>query len=442
MPVKLLATWTSLLVLLCVPGCSGELDTGHDDDDDSGGDDDDTGDDDDSGGTADDDDSAPPDQDVFVWPPAVFGDVTLGCSETAETQIVNIGEEPVTVLGTAMDPDDGQYTLVPPVEWPLTIYPGFDLEVDVTYHPQTVAAHEVAIAVETDHPDLPLVEGRAEGSGVSAGQQTDSFVGEDVDRVDLLWVVDNSCSMYEEQTALAANAAAFLDYLDDAGIDYQVGVVTTDSASMGASTITPTTPDAAAAFAAAVALGTSGSGTEQPLLQAYAAVTPPLIDPGGANEGFVRDGAGLAVVILTDEDDQSGGTAATWATQFLDLKPDHDLIAISGITGLATGCATAYATPILSEVVALTGGLEVSICDPDWSPVLSVAAGLVAGPAIRFGLSQQPMPQTLAVAVDGVAVEDGWSYAAEDNAVVFDDPPADGSAIDVTYEIVGDCPPE
>ena len=433
-----------MILFLLAAGCSGELSADDDDqagDDDSSvpGDDDDTvpGDDDDS--AADDDDVTPPDQDVYVWPPLDFGDVLLGCEEAAEVQIVNAGEEPVTVLATALEPGEGHFAAIPPVEWPLTIYPGFDLEIDVLYHPQTAGGHEAAFLVETDHPDLPQVDGATQGTGTSAGQHTDSFVQEDVSTVDILWVVDNSCSMWEEQTALAANAEDFLDYLDMAGLDYQVGVVTTDNPSMGSAFITPSTPSAAAAFAAAVTLGTGGSGTEQPLLQAHSGLTPPQTDPGGANEGFVRDAAGLSVIILTDEDDQSGGTATAWAAEFEALKPDSGLVAVSGITGMTTGCATAYATPIISEVVALTGGLEVSICDEDWSPVLSVAAGLVAGPNLRFQLTQLPMPLSLAVTVDGVQVDVGWSYDADDNVVVFDEPPDDGAILDVTYELVGDC---
>ena len=428
-------------------GCPDEL--GADDDDDhaadddsAAGDDDDSVTDDDDSAADDDDDVTPPDQDVYVWPPLDFGDVVLGCEEAAEVQIVNVGEEPTTVLATALDMDDGHFTLVPPVEWPLTIYPGFDLGLDVIYHPQTVGGHEATILVETDHPDLPQVGGSTVGSGLSAGQHTDTFVQEDTTTVDILWVVDNSCSMWEEQAALAANAEDFLDYLDAAGLDYQVGVVTTDSPSMGSPIITPATADAAAAFADAVSLGTSGSGTEQPLLQAHSGLTPPQTDPGGANEGFVRDGAGLSVIILTDEDDQSGGTAAAWAAEFQALKPDSALVAVSGITGMISGCATAYGTPILSEVVALTGGLEVSICGEDWSPVLSVAAELVAGPNTRFQLTQAPMPQTLVVTVDGVQVDEGWSYEEVDNAVVFDEPPDDGAALEMTYELVGDCSEE
>ena len=47
--------------------------------------------------------------------------------------------------------------------------------------------------------------------------------------VDVLMVVDNSCSMVEEQEKLAANFQSFIAAFDDVDVDWQVGVVTTDT---------------------------------------------------------------------------------------------------------------------------------------------------------------------------------------------------------------------
>ncbi len=430
--------------LLLVVGCP----TGAvvDDDDAVVTDDDDnaTDDDDDSADQPDDDDATPPDDDVYLWPPLDFGELTLGCDAEAEVQLVNQGEQMVTLTGSELQPDDGQFTLIPEVEWPIIIAPGFDLELAVLYHPGTAGGHLASIMVHTDHPDLAEVSSGAQGEGLSVGQNTDTFVQEANQAVDLLWVVDNSCSMAEEQTTLAAAAGTFLGYLDAEGVDWQVGVVTTDNGSLQGGIITPAVPDAATAFAEAVSVGTGGSGTEQPLDYGYAAVTSPLIDLGGANEGFVRSDAGLALVILTDEDDQSGGDATAWVDAFHALKDDPERVVVNGITGLTSGCATAYAAPILSGVVNGTGGIEASICDEDWSPVLSAVAGLVTGPARVFALSQIPMPPSITVELDGEPQTGGWSHDAEANAVEFDADhvPEAGTEITITYELVGVCEDE
>lgn len=64
--------------------------------------------------------------------------------------------------------------------------------------------------------------------GYSQPTQEDVFVQNRLNTVDLLLVVDNSCSMIEEQNKLATNFENFIQYFDDANVDWQLGVVTTD----------------------------------------------------------------------------------------------------------------------------------------------------------------------------------------------------------------------
>jgi predicted small lipoprotein YifL len=46
---------------------------------------------------------------------------------------------------------------------------------------------------------------------------------------DVLWVVDNSCSMLEEQQRIADNADPFIQhFLDSRQLDWHIGFVTTD----------------------------------------------------------------------------------------------------------------------------------------------------------------------------------------------------------------------
>lgn len=59
--------------------------------------------------------------------------------------------------------------------------------------------------------------------------------------VDILFVIDNSGSMAEEQSRLAANAAAFFDVLDapDVRADYRIGFTTTDAGNPRCAATTP-----------------------------------------------------------------------------------------------------------------------------------------------------------------------------------------------------------
>ena len=85
---------------------------------------------------------------------------------------------------------------------------------------------------------------------------------------DVLFVIDDSQSMSEEQAQLTANFQTFVDVLEGTYADYQIGVVTTDVTADDAGLLrggimTPDTPDLAAALLAALDVGNEGERTER-----------------------------------------------------------------------------------------------------------------------------------------------------------------------------------
>ncbi|MFN7130597.1 MAG: hypothetical protein ACK4N5_00845 [Myxococcales bacterium] len=166
-------------------------------------------------------------------------------------------------------------------------------------------------------------------------------------RTDILFVIDNSCSMTRKQEELAASLEQFVNTLKNAEIrqDFQVGIVTTGIWQLTAEdkgvpllwpeesgrlqtrarqdgTQTPKvlrsdSPSFLDDFKAAVRVGNQGSGHETHLEAAWRAVgnvpvgggeTRALIDipqEEGGNKGFLRDGARLLIITVTDEDDCS-----------------------------------------------------------------------------------------------------------------------------------------
>ncbi|MEM6991242.1 MAG: hypothetical protein AAF721_12110 [Myxococcota bacterium] len=66
------------------------------------------------------------------------------------------------------------------------------------------------------------------GPDSGAGDGTGSGGGGTTNEVDILFVIDNSGSMAEEQAAIATSAAALTASLDAAGVDYRIAVTTTD----------------------------------------------------------------------------------------------------------------------------------------------------------------------------------------------------------------------
>ena len=82
--------------------------------------------------------------------------------------------------------------------------------------------------------------------------------------------------------------------------------------------------------------------------------------------------AGLAVILLTDEDDQSPQPVTQYVNDFEALKGDPDKVAISGVYGLLNGCSnppiTGYPGPRIADAVALSGGAEWNRIERWWSP--------------------------------------------------------------------------
>jgi hypothetical protein len=166
-------------------------------------------------------------------------------------------------------------------------------------------------------------------------------------KLDLLFLVDDSPSMAEEQANLARNfprLIAALTRMPDGFPDLHLGVVSSDmgagllgsggactqmqgkagllqvpndcglDASRGRFLIAPAdgSPgnyrgDLADAFACLATLGTAGCGFEQPLQ----AVRVALSGFVSGNQGFLRPDAHLAVVYITDEDDCSAPAGST-----------------------------------------------------------------------------------------------------------------------------------
>ncbi|MBH23300.1 MAG: hypothetical protein CMH57_02330 [Myxococcales bacterium] len=188
-----------------------------------------------------------------------------------------------------------------------------------------------------------------------AAERTDIVTSAGVNKVDILWVVDNSGSMCEEQADLRENFNAFVQELVDVGADFQLAVITTDMEDPSQSgrfqnepnndpgggqqcnvivdiSQCPTpangqelppliikssdpryqdsegNPDVEKIqrdFGCSATTGTTGTGFEMGLEAARRALSPALTE--SFNAGFLREDAFLAVIFLTDENDCSDG---------------------------------------------------------------------------------------------------------------------------------------
>ena len=427
-----------ITLLIVATGCSENELVLTDDDDAS--DDDDTSDDDDD--TGDDDDSGVPPGELMVTPPSAgIGPLALGCSGEVPITVANVGDGPLVVAALSFDGGEELTVDSPPL--PASLVAGASIEVTIRYVPtdEVMDLAELVVISSEGSATVPIT-----GGTQPAVVAVDEWIQTGNRTVDVLWMIDSSCSMAFEQQALGANFGTFLEIVDGLGLDYRIGVVTSDMDDDGelqgdVPYVTNSTPDADEVFEDNALVGQLGSGSERGL----DSIREALIE--GAAGSFLREDAQLRVVSVSDEDDQSllQPTVAHFVAELQALKSNPDHVILSDITGGENGCvsdnANADSAERYLEATALTAGISTSICDTNWIETLTDLAVLADSYADTFGMTLPAVGSSIEVQVGGVPVSTGWSFDDDLNAVVFlpSQVPADGSVVRVDYVVAQPC---
>ncbi len=259
--------------------------------------------------------------------------------------------------------------------------------------------------------------------------------------LDFLFVIDNSGSMGDNQQALIASFPGFIQKIQETvtqADSYHIMVVDTDSywndcsiecqffplmcqfddvnvcdgvpsvcdATLGGGVnfpvgedasnqyceltggqryITPAEPFDALPqkFQCIAQVGTDGDSEEKPLQAMTAAVSPEHQGPGGCNTGFLRDDAVLVLTIITDEEDQSTGTANGLYQNIVAQKGGHPENVV--VLGLINDgdlpnpvCPPEAVVPRLVEFLEyFPNSMRGSICDLNYAPVFEQAVDLI-----------------------------------------------------------------
>ena len=273
-----------------------------------------------------------------------------------------------------------------------------------------------------ERPDEPVI-------GVPNPPQLETRVREDVitqvvkPEVDILWVIDNSCSMVEEQTSLVNNFDLFISYFLDSQLDWHIGVTSTDMRdsevpgnngilrSVGEiKFIDENTPDPVGTFREMATLGTSGSGNETGIGAAYSTIA--IHDDCDHNKDFYREDATLSIITISDEEDYTTDPGINeFISWLLNLKSDSEDVTYSSIVCLDESilngykCAVgSYQLPSLgSRYISVTnavGGILWDVREYDWAPVLEQLGLQAAGLKREYFLTEVPIVSTLEVYVE------------------------------------------
>lgn len=388
--------------------------------------------------------------DIAVDPAVLeFQTTPTDCIVDRVVTIENRGNAPLDVSGTFVE-GDGSFS-AEFVE--ISLAAGETVPMVVRFAPTETGDKAGQVVVTSDDPDEPELAVGVEGLVADTELFGETFI-QSAEPVDVLWVIDNSSSMGQEQARVIAEISAFFTWFETLNLDYHMGVVTSDivTPTMGGRLqgsplwIERDTVNAEAELAEAIDVGTDDQGNESGLRAAELALSEPLLS--GENAGFYRTDARLAVVFLSDEPEQSEYDAQHYVDFFTTLKADPSEVQISAIVGdPSVGCAsvcdgtdqTAQAGDKYVDVVNAFSGVFGSICTCDLSPTLD-EIGMEATLFVReFPLSKTPAdPTRIEVWVDNEASTD-WTYDEQGNAIVFGTPPVNDQEVDVQYPVQLAC---
>ncbi|MCA9649623.1 MAG: hypothetical protein H6712_25620 [Myxococcales bacterium] len=231
-------------------------------------------------------------------------------------------------------------------------------------------------------------------------------------QADFLFVIDDSESMADNQEKLAANYDIFVGGIVDAVERLEtihVGVVTTDAyvhngpgcQDLGGLVVRTGGPHSSShrcgpyaeghnymteaddldeSFRCAARVGTAGSAVEAVLGASVAALSPPLTEAGGCNEGFLRDDALLVLVIVTDEDAEVDPVFA--ASELLSRKDggldDVVVVALGNPSDGSCGLGdTQVSLGLEAFVRSFRHGFMGPICASSYEEVFAEAVALV-----------------------------------------------------------------
>lgn len=300
---------------------------------------------------------------------------------------------------------------------------------------------------------------------------TDRIVQVTTPKVDVLFVIDNSCSMDPHQNNLAENFPSFMKTFTGSGLDYHIGVTSTDTNLTGvcASSRDPalngklntyqgmrwiddSITEPGLIFQGLALLGSGGSGCERGLGATYRA----LEDQWEYNDGFYREDAAIHTVIVSDEPDQTEDESPAIITlrEFEDwydgLKGEVDDRTFNTVVCTEVGSdGAANCGSVADRYMQVTeniGGLTWDILDESFGILLDELGLLAAGLKVEYFLSNVPVPETIEVSritpAGGISFytqgpeESGADYYFDDvrNSIVFyTEVPDPLDTIEITY---------
>ena len=248
-----------------------------------------------------------------------------------------------------------------------------------------------------------------------------------VDGIDILWIIDRSCSMSNDDPKLIVGVETMINNLPMN--NWRLAMIPMDPETASVWEEFPLVPgddvDDAQDMLDDLPFNTSA------IEQGFDTVESYLLDNSYANTWMRRDAA-LLVVFVSDEDDQS---MSNWDDFSYWLEAQRNAVFVASIVNTETSkyCTASPSTigTNYEDATDYFNGVIIDICSDDWSSGVKDAA-VEVDLLEEVGLSKIPEEDSIKVFVDGAEYFE-WYYYGPDNVVHFTTVPDYGTLVEVVY---------
>jgi len=295
-------------------------------------------------------------------------------------------------------------------------------------------------------PELQPPAGGGSGTEtVKLADTSESFTQKNTKNgdVDILWVIDDSGSMADNQKRLAENFQSFIDHFLTKNTNFKMAITSTDGTAnkngrmIGDSNLLTSTAAKnnkakfLSDFQKLVKVGTKGSGIEQGLK-----CSKSFFDRYAAS--FLREDAYLAIVILSDEEDQSESTLTEYVNHLKSLKRNAGMVKVYSIVTqkILPNQKWESIGKRYNYVAEQTAGIKGDL-DSDFHLTLSDMGSTIVQLIEQFPLGKKPYKNKIQVYVNGVLKTSGWVYDSDSQSVKFStgNVPSNGALVEIKYQV-------
>jgi len=254
------------------------------------------------------------------------------------------------------------------------------------------------------------------------------------DEIDILWVIDGSCSMMTHKASVLTGIEVMMNNLPS-DVNWRLKMITTgDGRAVPQPQTFPLTRGDTIQDALDMYNALPSDGMEKGFSSVFNYIT---LDPYA--QTWLRPDAALLTVFVSDEEEQSTMTTVDFQAWYQSIRSNAFMSFIGNVYPKDSICPTPprlldSGTKYMDAVLYFVGTI-VDICESDWSPGVQDATQKIE-PFEEIELTHEPYKQTIVVFEDGRMMDKAkWTYIEADNMIEFDIVPPEGTLVEIAYSV-------